>query len=278
MHFTPYLQDGVPVQVVSRASLHFAAVRPASVEMFESARTYFERGRHVGFPAAANGAAYVLTAEIHARGSDGSALVGQYVDTWISDSDWRREASIGKSRYVRSRHGEQRYELAEGPDIRLLKFVLKAMEPIPALDTFVESDWKIKRAAVEGVQTIRVLTGYESPEGVLDPAHVRAYWFDETGRLVKTFFTGLESVRSEIEDFGGVAIARQIKVSNSAGVGLFIRVTEVSPAVNVSADEFVLKGHEWTRAFTTTPEPALDTNPPLCNHTFPLLQPPCRNG
>jgi hypothetical protein len=57
-------------------------------------------------------------------------------------------------------------------------------------------------------------------------------------------------VRSEIEDFGGVAIARQIKVSNSAGVGLFIRVTEVSPAVNVSADEFVLKGHEWTRAFT----------------------------
>ena len=60
-----------------------------------------------------------------------------------------------------------------------LRLVLKVMEPIPAIDTFVESDWKIKRDTVNGTKTIRVLTGYESPEGKLDPEHVRAYWFDE---------------------------------------------------------------------------------------------------
>ncbi|HYL09738.1 MAG TPA: hypothetical protein VEU31_03290, partial [Candidatus Acidoferrales bacterium] len=250
LRFKPYLQGGVAVQVVSRITMPFKTVRPAGVETFESAQTYFERGRRVCFPAAGSGPAYVLHAVFQAKVKAGTVENGQYVDTWKSDEEWRREASLGKSRYVRARHGEKRYQLAEGPDAPLLKLVLKAMEPIPAIDTFVESDWRIRRDSVDGVKTVRVLTGYENPDGTFDSDHARAYWFDETGRLLKTHFMGIETRRSEFEDFGGAEIAHQMKLLRNGGLAMLIHVTQVSPAGNVPANTFELRGHEWSRAFT----------------------------
>jgi Gram-negative bacterial TonB protein C-terminal len=251
MSFQPYLQNGVAVQVVSRITMPFKAVRPPGVEALESARTYFERGRQISFPAVGSGPGYVLRATFQVR-VEGKVEEGQYLDTWKSDDEWRREATIGKSRYVRARHGETRYQLLDGPDsgVSVLRLVLKAMEPIPALDTFVESDWRMKRDTVDGVKTIRVLAGYESSEGVLDPEHARGYWFDESGKLVKTYFRGIETRRFQFEEFGGVQIAHDIRVLHNDGIVMLIRVTEVSAAGTVPESTFELHGHEWKRAFT----------------------------
>ena len=250
MQFKPYLQNGVPVQVVSRITTPFKTVRPEGVETFDSARDYFERGRHSSFPAAGSGPAYVLHATFQAKVATGTVEDGQYVDTWKSEDEWRREATLGKSRFVRPRHGDTRYQLLEGPDAGLLRFALKAMEPIPAIDTFVESDWRIKRDSVGGVQTVRVLAGYESPQGTFDPEHTRGYWFEENGELVKTYFSGLETQRSNFVDFGGVEVAHTIRVLQNGMLGTVIHVTDVSPAGIVPEDAFILKGHEWRRAFT----------------------------
>lgn len=250
MRFNPYLKDGAPVQVVSRITMPFKTLRPAGAVNFDSARNYFERGRQVGFPAAGNGPPYLLRAEFQARVKAGGLEKGEYEDTWKSDSKWRREARIAKSRYVRARSGETRYELSEGPDAPILKLVLKFMEPIPAIDTFVESDWRMKQDTVDSLKTVRVLAGYESPDGTLDPEHARGYWFDETGKLVKTYNRRMETRRSQFQNFDGVDIARQIKVLRDGALGLLIQVTEVGSPGNVPDDTFELKGHKWTRAFT----------------------------
>jgi len=176
MQFKPYLQDGMAVQVVSRITMPFKTVRPAGVETFDSAHNYFERGRHVSFPAA--GKAYILHATFQVKVAAGPIENGTYVDTWKSDDEWRRDTTIGKSRFIRARHGEKRYLLSEGPDAGVLRVVLKAMEPIPAIDTLVESDWRMKWDTVGGVKTIRVLAGYEIAEGTLDPEQSRGDWFD----------------------------------------------------------------------------------------------------
>jgi hypothetical protein len=250
MRFTPFLAGGVPAQAMSQITIAFKTVRPVGVETFESARSYFERGRNVSFPAAGTGPGYVLHATFQAKASQGKVESGEYVDTWESVDEWRREASIAKSRYVRAQHGDKRYELSGGPDAPLLKLVLRAMEPIPAIDTFVESDWRIRRDTVLGVRTVRVLTGYESPDGIPDPEHTRAYWFDDAGRLVKTYFLGLETRRSNIENFDGAAIAQDIQVFHNGGLGMLIHVTDVSAMGAQSAGTFVVPGHEWHRAFT----------------------------
>jgi hypothetical protein len=250
MQFKPYLQDGVAVQVASRITMPFKTVRPAGVETFDSAQNYFERGRHVSFPAASAGQPYILHATFQVQVAAGKIENGQFVDTWKSDEEWRREATIGKSRFVRARHGEKRYLLSEGRDAGVLRTVLKVMEPIPAIDTFVESDWRMKQDTVDGVQTIRVLAGYESPAGNLDPQQARGYWFDESGKLLKTYFRGVETRRSNFKDFNGVAIAHEVRVLHNNQLGMLIRVTALSAAPTIPDNIFDLRGHEWTRAFT----------------------------
>jgi hypothetical protein len=250
MQFKPYLQDGVAVQVVSRITMPFKTVRPAGVETFDSAHNYFERGRHVSFPAAGTGQPYVLHATFQVQVATGKIENGQYTDTWMSDGEWLREATMDNSRFIRARHGEKRYLLSEGRDAGVLRMVLKAMEPIPAIDTFVESDWRMKRDTVDGVKTIRVLAGYESPDGELDPEQARGYWFDDSGKLVKTYFRGVETRRINFKDFGGVAIAHEIRVLHEHQLGMLIRVTGVSAAATIPDNNFDLRGHEWKRAFT----------------------------
>jgi hypothetical protein len=250
MRFSPYLQNGAPVQVVSRITMAFKTGRPVGLETFDSAHNYFERGRQVSFLAAGKGPAYVLRATFQARVATGTVETGQYIDTWKSDEEWRREATIGKSRFVRARRGETRYLLSEGPDAWILRLVLRVMEPIPAIDTFIESDWRIKRDTADGVRTIRVLAGYESPDGELDPEKARGYWFDENGKLVKTFFNGIETQRLEFQEFGGVQIANKINLLHEGELAMLIRVTDLEPAGAIPSGTFDVPHHKWTRAFT----------------------------
>jgi hypothetical protein len=250
LRFKPFLVNGVPVQAVSQVTLPFKTVRPAGVETFASAQTFFERARHASFPAAGAGKPYMLRAEFSVKAISGTIAKGRYEDTWASAAQWRREAWFATSHYVRSRNGEKTYQFAEGPDSALLRFVFRVMEPIPAADTFVESDWRIKRDSVNSVPTARVLSGYERPTGELDPEHARGYWFDSNGLLVKTYFNGIETLRSEFADFAGVVIARKIDVLKDAKVAMQISVTEVKPAGSTVGQTFEVRGHEWARAFT----------------------------
>jgi len=250
MQFQPYLRDGVPVQAVSRITMAFKSARPAGAEMFDTARSYFERGRHAGFPAAAGGSPYVLHATFQLRISGGSIGNGQYTDTWASDTEWRREATVGKSRVIRARHDDKYYRQSDGPDADLMQIVMRAIEPIPAIDTFVESDWKIKRDTVNGTNAMRVLTGYVNPEGEFDPEHVRAFWFDDSGQLLKTYYLGNETRRSEFQDFAGVAVAHRIEVRHNGALGILIQVTDISAGGNTPESTFELHGHEWSRQFT----------------------------
>jgi hypothetical protein len=250
MQFSPYRKNGVAVQVVSRITLPFKTVRPAGMEAFDSARSYLERGRGVMFPAAGQGREYVLRATFQANMADGKVEEGHYVDTWKSEAEWKREATIGNSRFVRAQHGETSYLLSEGPDAARLRTILKVMEPIPAMGTFAESDWRIKRDTVDGVKIFRVLAGYESPEGTLDPEHARAYWFDGSGKLVKTYFQGIETQRLQFVDFDGVQVAHKIRVLQGDKLQTLITVTDLSIGGTIPENTFELPGHEWKRAFT----------------------------
>lgn len=249
MKFRPFLQNGVPVQVLSQITLPFKTTRPAESEGFDSARTFFERGRKLSFLAAGGSGPYILSATFIARGSQGQDK-GQYEDTWIDESHWRREASFGSSRYVRTQNGEKRYQLEEGADVPLLRFIFETIEPIPALDTFVESDWKIKRDKVNDVDAIRVMSGYESPAGKLDAVHARAYWFDVSGHLLSTYLHGLRADWSQFEEYSGLKVGRRIDGLRDGKLAARIEVTEIKPAPKESKHTFVIKDHEWKRAFT----------------------------
>jgi Gram-negative bacterial TonB protein C-terminal len=243
MRFRPYLVDGVPVQVVARMRMPFKATGPPGLDSFESAQMYFDRGREVGFPSAGSGLPYLLKAEFSARGSSGEVEKGSYEDTWVSDTVWRREAWFGQSRYARTRNGDERYELSEGPEAGLLRLVFRVIEPIPSTNRFEESDWRIQRDLVDGVSTVRVATGNEGPDGQLDPVHFRGFWFAETGQVVKTYARGLETRLMAFSDFDGGRVTRRVNVLTDGKPVMRVQVTQLQRAGRVDSTMFVMPGH-----------------------------------
>jgi hypothetical protein len=252
MRFTPFVTDGVPAQVLSRITLAFKAARPADAETFDSARHYFERGRQLGFPSGGAGFPYALKAEFQARSSAGGVDTGHYGDIWVAPDKWRREATFGASHVVRSRIGSKLFESVEGPDAQLLLVIFQLMEPIPTMDTLVDSDWRIKSDNVAGMKTVRVLSGYESPEGKLDPEHARGFWFDPNGNLVKTWFFGMETLRSDFENYQSVHVARRIDVTRDSAPVMHIRILDIEGADDsLPKKAFELKGHEVNKQYTS---------------------------
>jgi hypothetical protein len=252
LRFNPFVIGGMPVQVLSRITLAFKSTRPTGTETFESARNYFERGRQLDFPSGGAGFPYMLKAEFQARSSAGTVDTGHYGDLWVAPDKWRREATFGSSHVVRARNGSKLYEQVDGPDAQLLLLVFRLMEPIPAMDSFVESDWRIQSEMVGDAKAIRVLSGYESPEGKLDPEQARGFWFNTNGNLLKTYSGGLEALRSDFVNYQNVHLARRIDVSHDSAAVMHIRITDITGANDsVPKNSFELKGHEVNKQFTS---------------------------
>jgi hypothetical protein len=252
LRFAPFVIGGMPVQVLSRITLAFKTTRPEGTETFASAHHYFERGWELDFPSGGAGFPYVLKAEFQARSSTGNAETGHYGDIWLAPDQWRREATFGSSHVVRSRNGSKLFEQVEGPDASTLMLVFRLMEPIPAMDSFVEMDWRINSEKVGDAKAIRVLSGYESPEGRLDPQQARGFWFDANGNLLKTYFSGVETLRSDFENFQNVHVARRIDVFHDSAAVMHIRISEISGAEDsLPKNVFEIKGHEVNKQYSS---------------------------
>jgi len=248
MRFRPFMADGVPVQAISQFTLPFKTGRPAGSENFGSAESYFEHGRVVEFPAAAKKTPYVLNAEFQYVNT-GNVQTGRYQDTWLTENQWLRKAEGSGSFCERSANDEKRYRYTAGPLAGLMCLVLKILEPIPAIDTFTESDWRIGSDTIGGARTIRLLAGPQDATGNLE-AQSRGYWFDSSGLLLKTYFSGIETRRSDFQDFNGVRVAHRIEVFKDSRLAMKVTITDVSSTPSVTPEKFKLKGHEWQRKFT----------------------------
>jgi hypothetical protein len=250
LRFSPFTKAGTPVQVHSRITVAFKTTRPEGAEAFFSAQSYFEKARRQDYPSGGAGFPYVLKALFQARSSAGATDTGHYEDTWLEPGMWRREATFGASHVVRSRIGSKLYEVEEGPDVQLLLQIFKLTEPIPVADSLVESDWRIKSDIVDDARTIRVVSGYESADGKLDPEQARGYWFDTNGNLVKMYFPGMGVRLSNFADFQHVHVAQQIDVFHDSDPAMHIHITGVIPANDMLPKTvFEMKGHEVSKLY-----------------------------
>jgi hypothetical protein len=248
--FKPYLVNGEPVQVVATVSMPFKTTRPAGAENFASAREYFERGRIANFPAASGKKAYLLHAEFTA-GSQKGIQKGRYEDTWIDESHWRREAWFGSSHFIRTQDGTKRYRGEDGSDVGLLRIIVHLMEPIPAIDTFTESDWRIKSEPVDGVAAVRLAVGPEDANGKMEEGNSRAFWFDKDGILLQAVSSGVEIKRKDFARFDDVQIAKRVEIYKATKLAALIEVKELLEGEQVPKTKFAPGGtQEYKRQFT----------------------------
>jgi hypothetical protein len=252
LQFKPVLSDGQPAQVVRHVVLRFHLKRPAGVEDLGTAGAAFEHGRTASTLSASAKAPYVLTAKFSINLPSGP-VEGSYADTWQDATHWRREVTMGQSRVVRSCDSGQQYLLSDGPQARLARIILTLVEPIPATDTFTESDWTLQRDSTMG-NALLVLRGRKDPDQPLDPARTSGFWFDSSGRLVQAYAATLAVSYSDYQPFGAGQEPRSIvgRVKPGGGVALRIEVGPPEPLdpAAVKKDTFRIRGHEWKRQFT----------------------------
>jgi hypothetical protein len=224
-----------------------AAAAVESPDTLETAKSYFDHARRLGFAAAGQTTPYLLRAEFTTRASSGVVTTGTYTDTWANEKQWRREAVLGDSRFIRSRNGKKWYRTDDGPDATLLQFVLIALEPLPETSGKHMAKWKVQR---DGTDLTRVWRGKENADGTPDTQDFEAYWFDKNGQLVRSYLNGLDIKRDSFEDFNGVHVARQLQVILSGKVGMKISVTQLQPLGAVDTKIFTMKGNDWLRDYT----------------------------
>lgn len=133
-------------------------------------------------------------------------------------------------------------------------FVLSAIEPIPTTDSFYEADWRIRRDNVDGVSSIRVLRGYEPQNGVCDPEHAYAFWFDSASRLIRVC-ERVDIRYSDFADFNGAQVPRHIHVLDGDKTVVSIQINEMRPLdLKVPNKEFDLPSAPRSRSFTAAIE------------------------
>ena len=267
LHFKPFVANGEPVQAVSRLTMPFNTVRPAGLEAFDSARNYFENGRKTNSPAFSGAKPYAIHATVKLYGQTG-IVQGEYTDTWKASNEWKREVKIGRSYMARSQDGGKYYRLinradpdlpaslksAAAANFTIAGFVLDAIEPIPPTDDFYEADWRIRRDNAGNVDSIRVLRGDEPLNGVCDPEHTYAFWFDPGGRLIR-FCERVDVRYSDFKNFNGAQVPQHISVMEKGKTVLSIQIDEMrSLDGNIPNETFVLQSIPNTRSFTTAIE------------------------
>ena len=239
LRFKPFVVNGDTVQVISRITMPFKTVRPAGQETLDSVRNYFNHGRKITSPAFSEAKPYVLHAKVKVYTQSG-ILQGQYTDTWKADDEWKRETKIAQSYYARSRNKEKYYmQIGDNDPILpthlqtavrtsrpISAFVLNAIEPIPPTDDFYEADWHTRRDIVDGVNSISVFMGTAPQNGVCDPEHMYAFWFDLEGRLIRVC-NKVDIRYSDFKKFNGARVPTHIRVLDGDKTVVSIQINKL---------------------------------------------------
>jgi hypothetical protein len=239
LRFKPFVVNGEPVQVISRITMPFKTVRPAGQETLDSVRNYFDHGRKITSPAFSEAKPYILHAKVKVYTQSG-ILQGQYIDTWKADDEWKRETKIAQSYYARSRNKEKYYmqiggnypilppqlQTAVGTYRPISAFILKAIEPIPPTDDFYEADWHTRRDIMDGVNSISVFMGTAPQNGVCDPEHMYAFWFDLKGRLIRVCHR-VDIRYSDFKKFNGARVPKHISVLDGDKTVVSIQINKM---------------------------------------------------
>ncbi len=246
--FKPFLLDGAPVQVHATLTLPFATkvqVSDAETSPAMPALKRLERARQLSDLRADGSKPFHLHATFQAGGDVELRGNGVYDEIWESPTKWRREATLTGIRVIEARDGQNLYRKIHGSDFspRRIDDLLDAMAGrLVGTESFHEADWRQGMVKFGGVDLLRVLRGYESPEGELDPVHATAYWLDPaTGLLRADYQMSTTATYNGFKEWNGKQVPRRIDMTENDTKSLQIEIDRIEEAANVPDSTFVVE-------------------------------------
>lgn len=244
--FKPYLVDGVPVQVETTLNIDFKTDLKLGAPNLPEASNYFDRARQLSGLRLEGAQPFHLKASFEASGDAELVGKGTYDETWISPTQWKREASLGGHIVAETRNGDLAYRKIDQP-----YSALRIDEAMDALTSGLPGDhgtsngpsWQVANGQLRNKGLIQVWRGKIADNG--DPeANAYVYYFDPVSGTLRAHHEMYELTRySAFEDFVGKTVPRRLAVEENGVKVLDITIEQLEIAAPPqNADIFTLAG------------------------------------
>jgi outer membrane biosynthesis protein TonB len=244
--FTPFVVDGTPVQVQTALVIDFKTDLKADPNRKPPAKEFFDRARNLNDIRLKASSPFHLNASFEAFGETDITGKGTYDETWISPTQWRREASINGHTVIESRNDDLRYRQFKGEySPRLVDDVIDVMGaalPGDNDDFFLENDWHVGDGKIGSLPLTRVWHGYINDQGLADVNTV-IYYFSQTTGMLRAHLAFSELIGfNDFLEFVGKQVPRHITVGQNRDKVLDIKVETLESAKPQEESFFILPG------------------------------------
>lgn len=248
--FKPYVVSGVPVQVETELVVPFKAPLKPDPNRKPPANSFFDRARAVQGIRVKDSSPFHLKATFNATGDAETIGTGTYEETWVSPTQWRREATLGGKTVIESRNDDDRYRQFKGDYApRRADEVIDIMgASLPGdNDDFYAVDWHVKDGTIGSMLFTRVYRGFINDQDVADINTV-IYFFSQTNGLLRARFVYAElTAFNDFSDFLTKQVPRHITVGQNRKTILDISVDTLETVKAPDESSFILKdAKKWS--------------------------------
>jgi hypothetical protein len=243
--FKPYLVDGAAVQVETTLDVDFKTELRSGTPSFSAASSYFDRARQLSGLRVGGARAFHLRASFDAFGSAELTGVGTYEETWVSPTQWRREAILGGHTVTEARNAELGFRKFDQP--YSARRIDQAMEVLSSALPGGSSpsggpSWQVANGKLGKAEMVQVWRGKIGDDGK-PGANTQIYYFGPDNGLLRGHHEMSDlTIYNDFADFSGKTIARHLLVSENGFKILEIKIEQLDASQPQTDDFFTLAG------------------------------------
>lgn len=240
--FKPYLVDGAAVQVETTLDIDFKTELKSGAPNLPAAGSYFDRSRQVSGLRVEGAQPFHLRASFEAFGNAELTGVGTYEETWVSPTQWRREAILGGHAVTEARNGDLGFRKFDQPySARRIDQAMEVLSSALPAGSSV-SLWRVANGQLGKAEMVQVWTGKIGDDGK-PGANTKVYYFGPDNGLLRGHYELSDlTIYNDFANFSGKMIARRLSVSENGFKILEIKIEQLDAAQPQTDDFFTMAG------------------------------------
>jgi TonB family protein len=242
--FKPYLVDGAAVQVETTLDIDFKTELKSGAPSLPAASSHFDRARQLSGLRVEAAQPFHLRASFEAFGSAEFTGVGTYEETWVSSTQWRREAILGGHTVTEARNGDFGFRKFDQPySARRIDQAMEVLSSaLPGGGSSSGPSWRVANGQLGKAEMVQVWRGKIGDDGK-PGANTQVYYFGPDNGFLRGHHEMSDlTIYNDFADFSGKMVARRLTVLENGFKILEIKIEQLDVSQPQTDDFFILAG------------------------------------
>jgi hypothetical protein len=243
--FKPYLVDGAAVQVETTLDIDFKTERKSGAPNLAAASSYFDRAHKLSGMRGKGAQPFHLRASFEAFGNAELIGAGTYEETWVSPTQWRREAVLGGHTVTEARNGDLGFrKFDQAYSARRIDQAMDVLSfALPGANGGNSAlSWQVANGQLGKAELVQVWLGKIGNDGKPGEG-TRVYYFSPDNGLLRGHYEMSDlTIYNDFAEFSGKMIARRFSVMENGFKILEIKIEQLDASQPQTDDFFTLAG------------------------------------